>query len=146
MRTFTSGRSARLRIALVTCSIVLVSAWPARGQPARAGGLTDSDPWRRAVAAAAARADSLEQLAAFRTAQRDSAVTYARLLERDLAVTSFRCDARQDSLRWDLRAMTWRAEACERSRPPWLWRQATSPPVMITVGWLLAMLTQDAVD
>ena len=133
-------------IALVTCSIVLPSAWPARGQTARAGSLTDSDPWRRAAASAAARADSLEQLAAFRTAQRDLAVTYARLLERDLEVVGYRCDARRDSLRWDLRAMTWRAEVCERSRPPWLWRQVASPPVMITVGWLLVMLTQDAVD
>lgn len=146
MRTSTSGRSARLMIALAMFWIVLASAWPARGQPARTGGLTDSDPWRRAVAAAAARADSLEQLAIFWTAQRDSAVTYARILERDLEVAGYHCDARQDSLRWDLRAMTWRAEACERSRAPWLWRQVISPPVMITVGWMLAMLTQDAVD
>lgn len=65
------------------------------------------------------------------TAQRDSLVWYVEQLEHDLAVERARGRASAESLRVELRVVTWRAEAAEAALPRWYERGSFLVPVAV---------------
>lgn len=70
-------------------------------------------------------------------AETDSLLWYIEELEFRLRVADVRRAAALDSARVDLSMVAAELRDCERERGPWLLRQLTSPPVMLTVGVII---------